>query len=415
MPTPEILIHHLTDVHVGPLHYRANRQPFVKNVDEGWSQLRHYVNYLTHAQPNEMPDLVIVSGDLTSYGAENEFAQVEDALREILGLVSGKDSPWRGDQPYLFLVPGNHDLDWTRDTYQEKTGRYERLVRSLGNRVLSPRSGQDGRSYADFPERNVFIYLFNTCSLGGSKDGRIEDLAATFRRLQANSVTPPSGPDYAGALADLEKLARKDPGFIEKSDLELVDGTLEKAPETRLKIAVMHHNLSSVPVEDIDEFDAIINAGLVKQTLLRNGFDLVLHGHRHFSHCSYEEVPQSIDPADHSKRNPAWKHTPYQQGLFVLSGETLGSKEQGAFWQLRVIDSTAVHRGYPPSSLVEVDAASKSLPTGYRFQRSYRLMVDRPTGAHMRLIQENLARTSLTVPAGVRHALDSVGPYLPKA
>ena len=67
-----VKIHHLTDIHVGPLHHTVSHKiPFVPSDAKGYQHLDYYLAHLRARSPSDLPDLVIISGDLTSYAAED--------------------------------------------------------------------------------------------------------------------------------------------------------------------------------------------------------------------------------------------------------------------------------------------------------------------------------------------------------
>ncbi|HEX3147240.1 MAG TPA: metallophosphoesterase [Gemmataceae bacterium] len=415
-----VVIHHLTDVHIGPLHHKASQKlpyDFGSHATAGWENLSYYLKYLRadsrKAEQLHVPDFLIVSGDLTSVGSEQEFNRAKDALREIIAIVkSKKSSPRKKREPCLFLVPGNHDLDWSQESREKKFERFGRLCDDLPDHdVVSPfyhKARSPSPVFHVSNSCNLLIYLFNTCPLGATKDLQIARLRDSFEKLHHAKDAA-----FESALKELEKLSRKDPGYIEPDALE----ELERLPEThdnRLKIAVMHHNPSGVPNNDIEEFDTIINAGLVKDKLLKQGFDLVLHGHRHHAHCSYEEYLKPIGHAEGTLNR--WKMLPYQQGIFILGGAPLGTEKDCAFFEIRILDSDNVHKEGPPSSLVNVSLASRSGSAEYEFQDKYRIIIDKPTTAQLRWIQEQMGSTVLgrTVKqqdlVDLRPVLKTIGP-----
>jgi ubiquinone/menaquinone biosynthesis C-methylase UbiE len=109
----------------------------------------------------------------------------------------------------------------------------------------------------------------------------------------------------------------------------------EKISENRIKIAIMHHNPTSVPSDDIEAFDAIINAGIVKGMLADAGFDLILHGHRHVTNCTHERTLQRGEAS--------------QQGLFVVGTDSLGCNRNAPFLELSLWDTRTAHSSFPPA------------------------------------------------------------------
>lgn len=405
---PDVIIHHLTDIHIGPLHYQANRAlKFVEAHNPGWNNLGKYVNFLATAARTgrRLPDLVIVSGDLTSYAAEAEFNKASDQLVVIRDLLA-KNHGWRREgEPCIFVVPGNHDLDWSKQDYGEKIERFTRMANHLGPLVKAPISLESGIPFFDFgPERKLLIYLFNSCVLGGTYD---EEIAGLFRTLAAD--LPPD--QHSLQMSELERIARKDPGYIHPQQLETMVNTLPDDHRNRLKIAVMHHNPSSVPSDDIDSFDTIINSGMVKRYLLKKEFDVVLHGHRHISHCSYEEYLPSRSAGLGVANRKDLDRLPYQQGLYVLSGDALGTKETSRFFELQLFDTGQAHHDQPPAALVDVQYAESHV-AGYDFSPRYRFTVGRSITASIKYIQESMDRQTRDDLSMIRSTLRVIVPSL---
>jgi len=268
------------------MHYAASiKLPLAEQAKEP-RNVQHYHAYLRKRDKAELPDLVAISGDLTSFATEAEMAKAEEEIRDLVATLQRKPRPWCSkDAPYVVMVPGNHDLDWTKKTYREKIARYAQISKRLHTTagVLSavyPKSASPcPPAFFDFgDECNIFLYLLNTTSLGGTIDPRIakvhEDLAEHYRTI----VSGKSDADkISAALRELKKLERQDPGYVERGDIDNMEQALQKIDPCRFKIAVMHHNPTSVPSEDIEAYDTIINAGILKMSLMNNKFDLILH------------------------------------------------------------------------------------------------------------------------------------------
>ncbi len=87
---------HLTDLHRG-----MSQQSYL------WQNVRQiFFDDLSRLHERSGPwDLVLFTGDLTQRGSKEEFAQVEELLRELWEKLKQL-----GSSPYLLAVPGNHDL-----------------------------------------------------------------------------------------------------------------------------------------------------------------------------------------------------------------------------------------------------------------------------------------------------------------
>lgn len=87
---------HLSDLHIG-----------MKSHQWMWQNVKHqvYEDFRYLRSVHGKWDVVIFSGDLTQKGEVEEFSQLTIVLKEIWGVFAETNF-----QPYLFVVPGNHDL-----------------------------------------------------------------------------------------------------------------------------------------------------------------------------------------------------------------------------------------------------------------------------------------------------------------
>jgi len=91
-----VLIAHLTDLHVRPEGFAANRISETNMLTE--RALRVVARY----QPR--PDIIVISGDLTESGTEPEYDMLAALLRRHITMP-------------VFVVPGNHD---SRSAFRER-------------------------------------------------------------------------------------------------------------------------------------------------------------------------------------------------------------------------------------------------------------------------------------------------------
>ena len=416
----DIIIHHLTDIHVGPLHYQEARNlPLLESQLPNSTNFDHYIEFLNtiSLQMSDLnpPDLIIISGDLTSFGSESEFDLISAKLRKIEDYLNQHPSELIDSGPRLLVVPGNQDLDWSKIAYRDKISRYSKLCAQFPNVLFSPISGnKQGGSvdYYDYGDKsNLLILLIDSCELGGTDDPIIKStskIIEEYKSIFRNVDVDQNKLDLA--VSNLRNISKKDPGFININTLNKNLSRLPIGHEKRFKIAVMHHNPVGMPNGDIESFDTIINAGLVKGKLANKGFDLILHGHRHFKNCIYEEINM-----EGRNLNIDFRHgSPYQQGMYILGGGTLGSEKQGWFYEMSISEIERVHDDNPPSSIVEVISAKKNDVTGYNVSNAYRLIVDKPTTANIRLIQEQLNRVPSMNTELLREVLNKISPSIRK-
>jgi 3',5'-cyclic AMP phosphodiesterase CpdA len=203
---------------------------------------------------------LVVSGDLTYRGNVAEYALVARFLEEVCeGVGLSRDR--------VFLVPGNHDVNWHAST-AEIAHRFDDYLSFLFEfygetefRKRYPLISWDFRIQSPRPKANEIIAVWR-------------DADALFVGL--NSCVYETHQDHYG--------------FVGRRQLDNLAQLVEReGDETPTKIAVMHHHLHPFP-EPLDSRDksqvfldlsTTRDAGLVERRLERLGFDLVLHGHKH--------------------------------------------------------------------------------------------------------------------------------------
>ena len=363
MNETHFVIHHLTDIHIGPLHHAANVPDWFKeyrggtcrNLDLYVAHLQRYAQHLDRDR-DKLPDLVVISGDLTSYGTYQEMNKAGDAIGKMVLHMKCKQPEWRraaGDAkvPYVAMVPGNHDLEWSKVDHITKVESFARMADAFyaGGEVLSSNyHGSPRDVYFDFgDEANVFIYLLDSTYLGGVEDPTFKNIHEQIARFQQllNSPAQATDADLRTALDGLQKFTRRDPGYVTQDALDKMRDKLSRIPPGRLKIAVVHHNPTTVPSDDVDPFDVIINAGRVKQALAMCGFDVVLYGHRHIFHCSQErlQLPRQQRPLE----------AELGEGVLFVAGDSLGCKSHAPFVELSFNDMPA-HQSRIPVCLLSI-------------------------------------------------------------
>lgn len=201
-------------------------------------------------------DVLVFSGDLTQCGKQGEFAAAErQFLEPVLGAAGvPKDR--------LFLVPGNHDLNW--ETFELLPEALKRPLASEGDvqhwlgdpdhqaEVLKP-----FRGYADFV---------------GGYTGQRQPAYASVRRLDIRGKSIGLlGLNSAWMSARyVDKGQPDDYGRLIVGEMQIHDG-LKHIADANVRIVVVHH-----PFSWLAEFDRV----RIKDQLRRH-CHFVLHGHSH--------------------------------------------------------------------------------------------------------------------------------------
>jgi 3',5'-cyclic AMP phosphodiesterase CpdA/AAA+ ATPase superfamily predicted ATPase len=253
---------HISDLHFGSNHYFDNLPISGDHVPEADKpSLQKYI-IESLSQSYALGDFLAVTGDLTQMALTPEFNKAAVFITAVAQSLSGGVSGWSKN---IAIVPGNHDVNWDMkraDPEARYAGftPYIRFRNSLGLSIdnqVEPERLYEVHNLID--KWNCIIVGFNSCVLEGPDDHR---------------------------------------GYIGESQfqnaLEEVNALCQNTKP--LKIAMLHHHL--IPVDSLEantrKPDYILqDAGYIKSELLRNNFNIVLHGHRHHGH--EEQINQSGD------------------------------------------------------------------------------------------------------------------------
>lgn len=316
-------IHHVSDVHFGP---KAAERVDVKDSGRHADRLRDALGaarvadaYAAHvaelAAAGRGPHLLVISGDLAERATSAEYAAARawvDALRPHLA----EHPRLRPADPNVLLVPGNHDVDWREAAAPEESAlrsRHYAFARAFQDLPRSLRAALDeppetrALAVAAYPDLGVEVVLLGSAEFSGERSGdRVRDeLLALVGRLRREALGERDA-DRATALG--AEISRIDPGLVHDADLQRMARADLRQP---VRVAVLHHPVSPLPMTELAPYAGLVNAGELKDLLVRRQFCLVLHGHAHTGWFGKEQWPER-----HEERS-----------LRIASAPSLGSRE----------------------------------------------------------------------------------------
>jgi CheY-like chemotaxis protein/predicted phosphodiesterase len=279
---PRIL--HLSDIHFGKFH--AFSPPL--EIEQ------LLTSKLCERVQEESPNLIVISGDLTSDGSSQDFARAE---KFITWLMATTHLPIER----FVIIPGNHDIQRNAESGR----RFDRFVEFL-NRISEGAPEFRARFHDLYdPDKQLLRWdwrQFQSANLYSLTI--VDDLRLVI--VGFNSV-----------VDDENDWAR---GEIPKPQLLSVAEALRKLPSPSrfyLKAAVFHHHLFPVPsIEDRWEDRILSNHGLVLNDLSKLGFRVIMHGHTHYP-SAYQYRPYFI----YGQKKPS--------PLIIVCTGTLGGLHSG--------------------------------------------------------------------------------------
>ena len=285
------VILHLSDVHFATGIHRAKHAWRLES--ERHRKDASLVDAITNALGGRTVGLLVVSGDFTFIGAQDEYDEAAASIVRLLGnLDLSADN--------VVLVPGNHDIQWTTDaTYAddalvtqalpEATNNFEQFYKRVFRHDPSPHLTM-GRRFV-FPCGQVV----EMCGLNSSSLKTGKNFLAGMGRIDEGSFA-----DIANAL-------------------EWKDRTT-----LALRVLVVHHHLALT--EDLEPaagygrgYGLAVDAVRIStEPAARKGVHLAMHGHKHRAFIWRSLVYEALERAN----------IEYRLGeLSIIGGGSAGSIE----------------------------------------------------------------------------------------
>ncbi|MFA6554742.1 MAG: metallophosphoesterase, partial [Candidatus Paceibacterota bacterium] len=254
----------MSDIHFGKLNKTENDP----------CELAAQLAKLATDFPSMRPDIIIVSGDVTSISAETEFAAFKSLCKDLSLKLWGGCFPER-----ILVVPGNHDVTWLADGHAD---RMKRFVKMLSKKAVCVTPF--GKMEELLGQGKVIVRRFK------SNPNKVPPVAVvTFSEHDLEVVLLVSGyfsgmvPEnirtklgkLSGSSEDIKELVRQDLGDVNREYLL----NIARIPERRLglRIGMTHHN----PIQYGTETCVNRFAPQLLETLFKKEVRVLFHGHVH--------------------------------------------------------------------------------------------------------------------------------------
>lgn len=263
--TPVFL--HLSDIHFGKKPGKDGAVEMHRFFTGDYDKTLHehlaieFCSKRAHFGQDHARFILVVSGDLTYQGTDDEFQRVYGFLQQLCdSLALPKER--------VVLVPGNHDVHWA-SAQIDRRRRFDNYVVFLN------------QFYGDSLFRKLYPLVTWNLQVNGQRPAP-EELISIFHE---------EGFTVVGLNSCVYETEQDHYGFVGGRQLENVEKLLDQVGGTTsdLRVAVLHHHLHPFP-EPVGNYPSqevwmdlstIRDAGHVERLLEKLGFDLVLHGHKH--------------------------------------------------------------------------------------------------------------------------------------
>lgn len=295
---PQLRLLHISDLHFGKNHIctpedatgATRGMPPLKELLRRDLESSDWQSSVWAIQTDDLaptPLLIAATGDLTETADPNEFDKAYDFLRYLAAQsILGSQS----DLSHVFVVPGNHDVVFDKQNPEHRFAPYCQFYNKLFREIqpeqrpyARPEEAHELNQIHAFPELRFLMAEVNSCYY-----------------VEKETIDESRGQVDHEAIAALRR------------NLDAVGDESNHW----IKIALIHHHPVLLPsfVEPGRGVDSVLNAKSLLRLLRDKGFQLVLHGHKHY--------PQvfSYDP------DSAWATAQAAIPQMVVAGGSCGSR-----------------------------------------------------------------------------------------
>ncbi|MFO0755984.1 MAG: metallophosphoesterase [Byssovorax sp.] len=292
IPLDSCSILHITDPHFAVDPHRDKHAWRLDSEKTAGSSLADAIYQVTRNSSVNI-GAVVITGDLTFTGADEEFDVAFKSLSALLGKYD------LGPQ-HLVIVPGNHDIRWTTNATYDETSPV----------TVAPEAARQG--YANFYKK-----MFRTLPDNDLCMARrfVLPNGAVIELVGLNSSTLETGKHF------LAGMGRIDENTFVRAATELQWDP--KKPSRALRLLALHHHL--LPTDNIEPADGyikgfgmVVDGPRIQRLAANHGVHLALHGHKHRAflwRSSVFELPED-------------KKSGYRGDLSILGGGSAGSTER---------------------------------------------------------------------------------------
>jgi predicted phosphodiesterase len=216
-------------IHVSDIHYRES--------PENNALLNTAVQQLEELHP----DYILITGDLTRDGRDDQFARVRDFINEL-------------NFAQVLIIPGNRDA----------------------SRPLSP-------SLADYKNMEYFLQTHPE-PLSLMTDLDIQDTSSTKAKRPDKYFTYFDNAEFFYRDSQIAATGLNSTPEISTRQMELATQHFTLGQPGELRIFCAHHSFLPVPTKKLKPGDIVPKAADILQTLIELNVDLLCCGHIHRSH-----------------------------------------------------------------------------------------------------------------------------------
>jgi UDP-2,3-diacylglucosamine pyrophosphatase LpxH len=263
----------MSDLHIGlaarakdlcpepPRIPRKDRDKYNNKIDDSYRQ--KFVEFLE--REGISAEYLILPGDLTNKSQPREVQLASEFILEVadtLGVPHDK----------IMFAPGNHDVDWTVFDAADDTGvKWGQRYEIMGHNNFHFRKIIDHGEGDVFSPPHFIAWNFDDL------------LAVSYNSASHDTPIAEGGAHH---------------GFADPEHIEAIRQYLNSVgpPDGRVRLFLVHHHILNFaePIPESADFSLMTNADNLLNLLHEEGFDLLIHGHKH--HPRFEALSTHTYP-----------------------------------------------------------------------------------------------------------------------
>lgn len=290
------------------LHFSENYHSFKEKAgDQGKLSIR--LNREIEKMDDVQPSFGIISGDLTYSAKEDEFGFVLAFLKDI-------NSIFGLNQSLYAIVPGNHDISFSNEEFDEK-------------KPVMVAFDEAKEAYVNF-----FRKYFGV---------EPQEKLYSIHRFLMKNLQPIEIICLNSCLLQQEKDHFQGMGYVGNDQINEIEEYLKATKESKVfRILVMHHHLLPVLFKEEPKADRMysmmLDSEAINQFIIHNKIKLVLHGHSHKEF--YTEIIRK------TSENKKYKYYVVGLGSTGVIESKLSESRSNMFAVLKVLNDKIVIKGY---------------------------------------------------------------------
>jgi 3',5'-cyclic AMP phosphodiesterase CpdA len=230
---------------------------------------------------DKWPKAVIVTGDIVDKGGTDKGTDGHGEFDKAVKFLNDLAIVLKISKDRILVLPGNHDVDWSPGLSQlERFKNYITATEEFSSPTITNNKLNPHHSDLSTIREGVSLelMLFVSPTFSGVSDPSNESFIARIKDILKDMDEDVRAKIEESLRASQGSLDIATLGRHQRHELRL---PIDQDPEQKIRIAALHHHLLPDPQIEVAQFESVLDAGKVLESLINDQYDLVLSGHKH--------------------------------------------------------------------------------------------------------------------------------------